>query len=555
MGGACLVAGCKVKFLIAPMAFDAVLEGNNGTADGGSEVDGPGGRTEDLKDGAATPDHAGPGDETGPELGTPDDGSGIGTDLSTDAKAEADTDDAKAEADTDDAKVEADTDDAKVEADTDDAKAEADTDDAKAEADTDDAKVEADTDLETDADTSPGADPGTEVDAEADIEASTDPGGDADTGPEGSPPASPSARLSVGDTHACALTGAGEVKCWGRNSYLQLGKQTAPGDSSNQPLEVMGFGPGVVISAVSAGSAHTCALTSTGDVKCWGYGCIVLGDGLCANTPSALPKDVLELPTGVTAIAAGSIHTCVLTSSGGVKCWGYNDEGQLGTGTTLAEATPKDVVGLESGVQKIGRGYNHSGVITTSGGLKTWGSNLSGELGDGTQDKSLQPLDVSVLGYTVTEVVGWGNGATNHMCAIVSGNAVTCWGANHMGQIGNGRLGPPVLVPAAVSALPLGAITIGVGAAHSCAVLTDGSAMCWGSNWAGQIGNDTVEDTSAPAPVYGLSSGVVAISGGGALTCALMDTGGVKCWGDNLYGQLGNGTYDPSMVPVDVIGL
>jgi alpha-tubulin suppressor-like RCC1 family protein len=466
MGGACLVAGCKLEFRLEPKAFDVFLEGNSATEDAGSKVDGPGGRTEDLKD---------------------------------------------------------------------------------------DATAEAGTNLETDADASPGADPGTEVGADADTQASTDPGGDADTGPDGSPSAFPSARLSVGDRHACAVTGAGGLKCWGRNNYLQLGNETLP--SSNQPLEVTGFGPGVVISAVSAGSAHTCALTSTGGVKCWGLGCIVLGDGLCADTDKAVPTDVVGLAAGVTAIAAGSLHTCALTSTGGVKCWGYNDAGQLATGTTSAESTPKDVLGLASGVKRIGRGYQHSCVIATSGGLKTWGSNLTGELGDGTQDKSLQPLDVSALISEVTEVVGWGNGSTNHMCAIVSGNAVTCWGANHMGQIGNGRLGPPVLVPAAVSALPLGAITIGVGAAHSCAVLTDGSAMCWGSNWAGQIGNDTVEDTSAPAPVYGLSSGVVAISGGGALTCALMDTGGVKCWGDNLYGQLGNGTYDTSKVPVDVIGL
>lgn len=199
-------------------------------------------------------------------------------------------------------------------------------------------------------------------------------------------------QVAAGGRHTCALSTAGGVKCWGSNNFGQLGDGTS-GNNKSTPVDVAGLGSGVA--AIAAGIEHTCALSSAGGVKCWGYNRYgQLGDGTTVNKSTSV--DVVGLGSGVTAIAAGRYHTCSLSTAGGVKCWGRNFWGQLGDGTTVNKGTPVDVVGLGSGVAAIAAGWYHICGVSTAGGGKCWGDNGSGQLGDGTAWRTT-PVDVLVL--------------------------------------------------------------------------------------------------------------------------------------------------------------
>ena len=355
--------------------------------------------------------------------------------------------------------------------------------------------------------------------------------------------------VSVGGEHTCSLQYGGKVKCWGKNVDGQLGDGS--NKNKNSPVDVVGLSSGVV--AVSAGNSHTCALLENGGVKCWGDNSAgQLGNG--NNDNKNTPVLVICLESGIKAISAGGSHTCALLENGGVKCWGDNSAGQLGNGNNVNVNIPLDVAGLASGVKAISAGGSHTCALLENGGVKCWGDNSAGQLGNGNNVDVETPAEVKGLQIEAISIsTGLGKN-TGHTCAILVDKRITCWGDDKYGQLGNGT---EMLSysPIDVTNLESEAIKISSGGSHTCTLLDTGGVKCWGDNQYGQLGNGNNENTNIPVYVTGLISGVKTISAGGYHTCALLENGGVKCWGRNTSGQLGNGNLENRNVPVDVIGL
>lgn len=297
---------------------------------------------------------------------------------------------------------------------------------------------------------------------------------------------------------------------------------------------------------VSVGRFHTCAVTPTGGVECWGdnlYG--ELGNGTTTN--SSLPVNVVGLSSGVLAVSAGEHYSCAVLSAGTVKCWGIDESGQLGDGGSNPSPVPVTVVGL-SNVVGISAGEAHACALSASGSVACWGANSFGEIGDASGQGSRVPVQVTGLSSGVAQISA-GNYTS---CAALLDGTARCWGWDKYGQLGDGGTDQS-LVPVAVANLPGPVSAVTAGSVHTCALIT-GGAYCWGRNTSGQLGNGTTTDSSTPVAVTGMGSGVSSISAGGLYTCAV-GNGAAKCWGSNPNGQLGNGTTTGSTTPVGVSGL
>ncbi len=352
-------------------------------------------------------------------------------------------------------------------------------------------------------------------------------------------------QVAVGGYHSCAITVNGGVKCWGFNGNGQLGEGTT--QTHWLPADVVGLADGVT--ALALGENHTCALITGGRMKCWGqnsYG--QLGDGTITDRQT--PVDVVGLGSGVRAIAAGSYHTCAVTEAGGVKCWGTNENGQVGDGSVQRRSIPVDVVGLAGGIQALSAGIGHTCALTIGGGVKCWGANGTGQLGDGTNITRLTPVEV-VGSASGVRAIGVGS---LHSCAVTASGAAQCWGQNNSGQLGIGpRSYPYPATPTDVVGLQSGVVAISGGDQHTCAILSGGAVQCWGNNEYGQVGDGTTTNRFTPIDVVDLQGGGTGVSAGIYHTCAVTDVGGVKCWGLNRSGQLGDGTTTRRLTPVDVL--
>ena len=352
-------------------------------------------------------------------------------------------------------------------------------------------------------------------------------------------------QISAGALHTCAVTTTGGVKCWGSNAYGQLGNNSSV--NSYVPVAVVGLDTGVA--SISMGGTHSCALTTSAGIKCWGrdnYG--QLGnDTALTNRPT--PVDVQGLTSGVVRIAAGYEYTCAVTTSGDAKCWGFNADGQVGDGSTSNRALPVSVGGLPVGVKHISAGQVHTCAITTTGSAVCWGNNGYGQLGNNSTANSSVPVTVSGL---TTGVAGISVG-TYHTCAVLTSGGGKCWGYNSFGQVGDGTTNSPRLTPTAVSGFATSGIaTIATGYAHTCAITTSGGAKCWGYNSYGQVGDGTLTNRVTPVDVSGFTSGVLSITGGNGHTC-LLSQAGPMCWGRNDKGQVGDNSTTFRSTPVAVL--
>ena len=342
--------------------------------------------------------------------------------------------------------------------------------------------------------------------------------------------AAESASVASGGSHSCAVLTSGGVVCWGLNSAGQLGNGSTT--NSSTPVAVSGLSAGVA--SIAVGGSTSCAVLTSGAIKCWGDDSNgQLGDG-SPSTNSSTPVSVSGITTGV-LVDVSLTHTCAVITGGAVTCWGS------GIG-----AAPVALAGISSGATDVTVGLYHSCAVVV-GAVKCWGQNGYGQLGDNTTTHSLTT--------PVTAVASGGTAVTagdQFTCAVVSGGA-QCWGLNMFGELGNGST-TNSSTPIAVSGPSAGVASISAGSVHTCALLAGGALKCWGRNNYGQLGNGSTTNATTATDVSGIPSGAISLGVGNSQACAVLSGGTMKCWGRNDYGALGNGSTTNSLTPVFVSG-
>jgi alpha-tubulin suppressor-like RCC1 family protein len=347
--------------------------------------------------------------------------------------------------------------------------------------------------------------------------------------------------VSAGGEYTCVRLSDTTMQCTGRNQFGQHGDGTIVNTSTLDPS------PGLAgVSAAVAGDEFNCALMIDGTARCWGLGEKgQRGDG--SFVQFTLSPSPVSNVTNAVALGAGYDHACALLADGTMQCWGDNTHGQLGNASvTSPTAVPVQVTGV-SGVFAMTVGGFHTCAVMADHTVQCWGRNDLGQLGDGTSTDAFSPVVVSGLSG-VSAVSGGGS----HTCALVTGGSVYCWGDGYDGQLGQGAFVPST-TPVQVSGVST-AVAIAAGWTHTCALLQDGTVSCWGSNVSGQLGNGTTQSQSTPVTVGGIASATGVSAGWFHHSCAIVSGGNVSCWGENTWGQLGNGTTTNASLPVHTSG-
>ncbi|HET6585081.1 MAG TPA: hypothetical protein VFG69_16605, partial [Nannocystaceae bacterium] len=370
--------------------------------------------------------------------------------------------------------------------------------------------------------------------------------------------------VATGGEHTCALLDTGLVRCWGEagTGALGLGNLADIGDDELpgvvDPVELDG-----VAVRLATGYRHSCALLDGGAVRCWGEGQFAqLGTGALANIgDDELPTAIAPVDVGgpATQLVTGFFHTCVVLEGGDVRCWGAGIDGQLGYGNTDSigdDELPSAVGPVDTGgaVVQLATGLHHTCALLEGGDVRCWGASAEGQLGYGTtesfgDDEPASAAGLVDVGGTVTQIVAGGF----HTCALLEGGAVRCWGRGLQGQLGYGSIatiGDDEL-PSAVGPVDTDGIVtqLAAGYFHTCALLDSGAVRCWGFGGFGELGTaDTIDigDDELPTAVAPVDVGgdVVQIATTNDHVCALLDTTGLRCWGLGASGRLGYGDSD-----------
>lgn len=294
---------------------------------------------------------------------------------------------------------------------------------------------------------------------------------------------------------------------------------------------------------VATGASHSCVLLSSGGVSCWGSDDNgQLGSGGRESGPRAAAVDALD---DATFIAAGSYHTCAVRRSGRVACWGANDFGQLADDTNESRRRPVEINGLED-VVSLAAGVAHCCALRRDGPVRCWGGGYHGQLGDGSREDRDHPVAVAGLSDAVEIAAG-----ADHSCARRRSGEVVCWGAGADGQLGIGRRNDQ-LRTVTVRGLD-DAAAISAGGASSCARRATGSVVCWGRNDTGQLGDGSTESRAEPVAVAGLD-GARELAVAEHTTCATRSSGQVVCWGRQLFGPRSRGGPELWLEPEPIEG-
>ncbi|MCB1388093.1 MAG: hypothetical protein KDK12_02915 [Rhodobacteraceae bacterium] len=360
-------------------------------------------------------------------------------------------------------------------------------------------------------------------------------------------------QIDAGRDHVCAIVSDTTLRCWGGGEYGQTGLSIRT--DFNTPRRPRNAGSGYV--GISAGEYSTIGLRSTG--RAWlritgtgdnSFGQLGGGPGDMRITFEPLP---IGRPRDWSGVTLGVQHGCASQGIGGVRCWGANPNGEVGDGTNTDAMTAMIVGRNASRMVRVVASFLFSCGLDNRGLAWCWGYNGFGALGSGGFDGSNIPQRVAGLPRNLRDIAA----GDLHACAIDQAGAAYCWGENSFGQVGDGSVGGIRPWPSMVDGIGDVSLTgIAGGGSHTCALSDSGMVYCWGNNSLGQLGNGTTESSAAPVMVQGLpdpvADAVVGLTAGYDFNCALTSQGAAYCWGDNTHGQLGDGTNTASSVAVRV---